>query len=237
MQSLGILFAFLNGCVFPGVGFLYTKLLFALFKPHDELMHDVKLYCVLMVVLSAGAFLFGFMQKYLFGIIGENIIKSVRLLMYRNVTRRHIGWFDLPDHNPGSITSILAGEVQQLNGVSSEAIGTNVQVLMGLVFALVLAFFYSWRITLVSLGATPLLVFGNAMNAKMQGGAEYVDEASFTEANKIVSDAVINAKTVASFGNEERVVDAYAARLNENRLTAVKKAHVAGLVFGFSQFV
>ena len=51
----------------------------------------------------------------------------------------------------------------------------------------------------------------------------------------VVSDAVINAKTVASFGNEQKVVETYRFRLDKLRRAAIKKTHLTALAYGITQ--
>ena len=59
----------------------------------------------------------------------------------------------------------------------------------------------------------------------------------FKEANIIVSDSVTNYATVASFGREELIVNKFASKLSGPKLAGIKKAHLSGFVYGFSQFV
>ena len=235
---VGIISSIYMGGVWPMVGFLYTKLLFAMFEPDDDkLWDDVKLYSMSMFLLGLGVMVFGFLQKFFFGIVSENVTKSVRMELYGQIMRKHVGWYDIKDNNPGSLTALLAGEVQILNGVSGEAIGTMIEVMFSILLGIVLAFIFSWRIALISLGLSPFFVLGGAMNTAMQAGLSNVQESSFKEANMVVSDSIVNSKTVASFGNEHKIVETYRYRLNKLRQIAVKKAHVTAFVFGFSQFI
>ena len=233
LQLIALFSSLMMASVWPLEGLLYTKLTFALFES-DDIMGGIKKYVYLLLGLSVAAFLFAFLQKSLFGIIGENITLAVRSQLYESLMKKHIGWFDLPDNNPGALTSVLSGEVQQLNGVSSEAIGSNIEMTLSLFIALGIAFGYSWRMALVALGMTPFLLFGNMMNAKFQSGVIVTSEENFKEANKIVSDALVNAKTVASFGHEELIIQNYHSRLEANRERAARQAHVSAIIFGFS---
>ncbi len=52
-----------------------------------------------------------------------------------------------------------------------------------------------------------------------------------------MSDSVTNFQTVASFGYENLIVDKYTRNLSIPFKSGLKKAHISGFVYGFSQFV
>ena len=62
---------------------------------------------------------------------------------------------------------MLASEVQTLNGVSTEAVGTMLEASFGMLVGIALSFVFSWKVALVALGTAPLTMFGAAMNAKL----------------------------------------------------------------------
>ena len=53
----------------------------------------------------------------------------------------------------------------------------------------------------------------------------------------LAGDSIINYRTVASFANEDQIINDYARMLDGPVQVAVKKCHLMGLTFGFSQFV
>ena len=235
---VGLASSIYMGAIWPISGLIYTKLLFSMFKEDDnELWDDVKLYSLYMFLLGVGALLFSFLQKFFFGIVSENVTKTLRMQLYGKIMRKHVGWFDVKDNNPGSLTALLAGEVQQVNGASGEAVGTILEVTFSLMFGIILAFIYAWRIALISLGLAPFFMLGGAMDAAFEAGLTNVQEAQFKEANLVVSDAIVNAKTVASFSNEQKIVETYRFRLDKLRKAAIRKIHVTAILYGFSQFV
>ena len=68
-------------------------------------------------------------------------------------------------------------------------------------------------------------------------GFNNAQEALFKEANILVSDAVINHQTVASFGNEQLLVDKFKSLLKGPLEKGIAKAHYTGITYGFSQFI
>lgn len=81
------------------------------------------------------------------------------------------------------------------------------------------------------------MMLGGIMNAKFQAGLSENSDAASKDANLLAGDAIINYRTVASFGYEDQLVKDFSRLLDGPRLIATRKSHIIGLVFGFSQFV
>ena len=148
------------------------------------------------------SFFTGFFRIFCFGVIGENITIRIRRDLYESILRKHIGWFDLKEHAPGAVTSVMASDTQTLNGVSSEGLAMTLESFCALMVSIVIGFSYSWRISLVSLGTVPFMMFGAIMNTRMQTGLSEDSDAMYKESNLLAGDAITNYRTVASFGNE-----------------------------------
>jgi hypothetical protein len=57
------------------------------------------------------------------------------------------------------------------------------------------------------------------------------------EAGKIATEGIENIRTVASLTKEDKIHDMYLSNLRTPYKAALKKAHVAGFAFSFSQSV
>ena len=72
--------------------------------------------------------------------------------------------------------------------------------------------------------------------AKLQFNQAEVED-SYKQANSLLSDVIQNYRTVISFGqkNVDSILDRYAQLLVVPREAGIKKAHISGLFFGYSQ--
>ena len=107
-----------------------------------------------------------FVQKFSFGIVGENITINMRHKLYEAILKKSVGWFDLRDNSAGVLTSVLASDIQALNGASTEGLAVIVETFFALVCGIVLGFIFSWKVSLVALGCVPFMVAGGSINAK-----------------------------------------------------------------------
>jgi ATP-binding cassette subfamily B (MDR/TAP) protein 1 len=80
------------------------------------------------------------------------------------------------------------------------------------------------------------MAFGTVLGAKFKHAIHAQTGESAKEANLLAGDAIINYRTVASFANEEGIIDKYEEMLVQNLEQTYTENHKAGLAFGFSQF-
>lgn len=57
-----------------------------------------------------------------------------------------------------------------MNGVSTEAIATVLEAGNGLLVGVILGLVFSWKISLVALACSPLMIFGSYVNAATNKG-------------------------------------------------------------------
>jgi len=53
----------------------------------------------------------------MFGIVGENLTLRLRKIVFSQMLRQEIGWFDLPENKIGVLTSRLAVDATIIRGV------------------------------------------------------------------------------------------------------------------------
>jgi len=97
----------------------------------------------------------------------------------------------------------MAGDTQTINGVSAEGLATSLEAGCGVLAGIVAALIYNWKICLVCLACVPLTMIGGILNAKFSAGLSKDIDSSSKDANLLSGDAILNYKTVASFGNED----------------------------------
>jgi ATP-binding cassette, subfamily B (MDR/TAP), member 1 len=150
-----------------------------------------------------------FLQKFLFGIIGENIAFNIRQKLYSAILKKHMGWFDARENAPGVLSSILAKDVQALNGASSEGSAVILESAFALIGGIAIGLGFNWKLGLVSLGGAPFMALGGFINAKLYAGYSNLDGAAHRAANLLAGDTILNYRTVASFGHDYLIIREY----------------------------
>lgn len=74
-------------------------------------------------------------------------------------------FFDKKKNSPGQLTSSLTQDCHLVNSIASMAYGVTFNMLGAYVLGMVLAFIASWRITLIALALSPLMVISATIEA------------------------------------------------------------------------
>ncbi|EDK31467.1 multidrug resistance protein-like transporter family ABC domain protein (macronuclear) [Tetrahymena thermophila SB210] len=233
---LGALFALLNGTMFPLSGFVLGEFVEVLSKPWaSDFREKADLLSLLFVFLAIGSQVFTTLQQYLFTRVGEGLTLRVRQDVYKKMLRMPAGWFDRPENNPGSLSARLSVDAHLINSLTSNVVSIQIQNFSALATGLISAFTNSWRVSLIALAVSPIMIIAGQLQAKfVQGFSESTDDA-YKDSGMLIMESVTNIRTVASFANEKKVSQFYDEKLVKPYEIVVKKGNYSGVAFGFSQ--
>ncbi|XP_075037496.1 bile salt export pump-like [Mixophyes fleayi] len=233
---LGSLGAAINGTLTPLYAVLFSQILGTFSLPDvAEQTRQINGICLLFVIIAAVSFVTQFLQGYAFAKSGELLTRRLRRIGFQSMLGQEIGWFDDANNSPGALTTRLATDASQVQGATGSQIGMIVNSLTNIGASLIIAFYFSWKLSLVVLCFLPLIGLSGVFQAKMLTGYANQDKQALEEAGKVSSEAIGNIRTVAGLGKENMFVGLYEKLLVMPRKAAVKKAHVYGACFGFSQ--
>lgn len=111
--------------------------------------------------------------------------KRIRSQAFKSILSQDVGWFDQPENNVGTLTTRLAVEAAAVQGATGVRIGTVLMNLSNLGVGIILAFVYSWAVTLVILGFLPFLIIGGVLQTQMLTGFSSKDKEVIEEAGKV----------------------------------------------------
>ena len=169
--------------------------------------------------------------------MGEILARKLRKSMYEKLLRFQLGFFDLVGNTPGSILTKLSSDTQKVNGIAMSVLGISVQTAVNLIIGLALGFANDYRLTLINLGFMPLVVGETYLRLRLQKGFLQSDDIIETEAGAILSESVINTKSIFSYNMQDKVVEMYHQKLGEKDGSVISSSIIGGILYGFSQFL
>lgn len=69
-----------------------------------------------------------------------------------------VKFFDKPENSAGALSSKLANDAACIKNLCADVIGILLQSISSFVTGITIAMFYSWKLTLVSVAMSPLVV-------------------------------------------------------------------------------
>uniref|UniRef100_A0A8C0DWR6 Bile salt export pump n=1 Tax=Balaenoptera musculus TaxID=9771 RepID=A0A8C0DWR6_BALMU len=235
---VGAVGAAVNGTVTPFYAFFFSQILGTFSIPDkEEQRSQIHGVCLLFVAIGCLSFCTQFLQGYAFAKSGELLTKRLRKLGFRAMLGQDIGWFDDLRNSPGALTTRLATDASQVQGAAGSQIGMMVNAFTNITVAMVIAFFFSWKLSLVIVCFFPFLALSGAIQTKMLMGFATHDKQAMEVAGQITNEALNNIRTVAGIGKERQFIEVFETELEKSYKTAIRKANVYGVCFGFSQCI
>lgn len=236
---VGFIFETVKGVISTLFGMFIMKNLFAIMTNYydlNKMRTEVNFWCLIMFLSAITAFLCTFVAKTAFGVVGENITLNIRSDLYTEIIKKHIGWHDDSANAAGVLSSILASDVQLLNGASTEALAVMSEALFAVASGVIIGFIFSWRMALVALALTPFMMMGGSIAAKIDK-QDMVSNKDANNADLVASDSIMNYRTVMAFGLNQQINSEFSKLIDGPFKASTKSAHVSGIVYGYSQFI
>jgi hypothetical protein len=69
---------------------------------------------------------------------------TIRKNLFTGIIHKHIAWFDSKDKAPGILTNILAEDVSEVRGLTSETVAIYLESILGVVIGCAIGFRFTW---------------------------------------------------------------------------------------------
>ena len=98
----------------------------------------------------------------------------------------------------------------------------------------ILAFVYGWKLTLVMISLSPLLVVGSALQFKFMSQGAQSQQGIKASSMALATDTISGIKTVVSFVWEEEAKRRFDIVVDDFYVQGKRKSHMGGFAFGLS---
>jgi len=229
-----ILGAMVDGSAMPVCTIALVGSMEGFFKTDKEEMRaDLELMALIFVIIGVSAFVGSTISHGCFSILGEAMTQRLRVAILTGMFRQEVGFHDNPANTPGMLSKALelwAFRVATL----CKSVQAKAAAMSSLVVGLVIAFVYCWEMSLVMLGSIPIMIAAQALQMLVLLGASKSENENITNANQIVVDSVMNARTVQALGVEKGLVGMYVSWVEKSLVGMWRRNILAGLGFGVS---
>ena len=180
--------------------------------------------------VAAACFVGGYLGSVGFKVPGLRQSAQWRKTYLTSILRQDIGWFDV--NKASELSSLVASETTLIEDATGTKLSMGVRALAQAVSGLVVGFYFSWDVALVSLAASPIGAYGAYLmaTASTRGAKEVAD--AYAKAGSTASETLSELRTVAALGCEKHQAQKYAGSLEVSRAAGVTKGIWAGFSNG-----
>ncbi|KAJ4414176.1 hypothetical protein N0V82_008078 [Gnomoniopsis sp. IMI 355080] len=200
----------------------------------SQLESTINRQCLFIFILFLARLILDYVCKLTLRLIGIRISAAIRMHYLESLLNQTVHVLDSME--PGAAAGTITSAANTLQIGISEKLGTGVQFGSTFITALVVAFYYSWRISLVTSCAIffiilvasiclPFIVKGTAKHTKAE-----------TTAGSVATEAFSAIRMIYACGAQERMADRYAGFVIEAKDHGLRTSPLLGTQFGLIFF-
>ena len=232
---IGSLFA---GAIEPLTGYVIARAFVHIASGYYHLIwHKSLVWCFVFLCVAFCNGFFVFVKLWKLETLGSIITCNMRKEVVKKYLSLHVAYFDIEDNAPGALLTKLSIDTTQLNSIILTLVGDVLQTSGCTITGVLIGCLYDYRLTLISLCFIPFIV-GAFVMAKdsVRHATKKKDNRTDIEAGAMLSECVINTKTIFSFNFQRPAVEMYLGLLFSESTNYVTGSLWRGFFLGLGAF-
>ncbi len=170
-------------------------------------------------IILQSSVLFG--HTYIVNLIGQNVIKDLRMRVYNHILSLNSSFFD--NSKVGTLVTRSVSDVETISNVFSQGLISIIGDIAQLGLILIIMFITSWQLTLISLAVLPILLIASEYFRRGVRKSFQQVRAKVSELNAFVQEQIVGMEVVQLFGKQDQEYSKF-EKINRGHLDAYKKS-------------
>ncbi len=185
------------------------------------------------LILSFVAMGLSFVQVHFSMLAANRLGYRIRLKYFNSLLRQDPLWFER--RTSGELTSVI-NDVQEIEDGVGDKLATATQHVTTFVVGIVVSLVYGWKLALVILAVTPILLGSGAVAGMLSAEATGKGQDAYAEAGGVANEVLSLIRIVSAYGGQEEEAQRYEKALKKAYSANVKRALLSGASLGFVMF-
>ncbi len=172
-----------------------------LFGPANTVEGQIWAWTVLLIVLLLLETVIQFVSSYFSSLLGQLIIRDIRINLYRHITSFRLKYFDTTPN--GVVVTRMVSDIEAIAEVFSTGFITMLGELLKILLVVVAMFIVNWEFALMALIPIPLLVIGTRIFARATKNAFQKERLQVSRLNTFVQEHISGMSIVQLFNRQK----------------------------------
>lgn len=192
------------------------------FQPDQDPSKQILAWTILVIIFLFLEGLFTFLTTYLGALLGQTIIKDMRIRLFKHLNSFRLKYFDRTPN--GVVVTRMVSDIEAVAEVFSTGFITILGDFLRLLLILVTMFAYNWELTLMTLIPIPLLIISTRIFARAMKKSFQKERTQVTKLNTFVQEHISGMMIVQLFNRSNREYEAF-KKINADH----RQAHLDGI--------
>lgn len=193
---------------------------------------NIAIWLLLMYVTS---FTFSFLQSFIMSGVTAKVTRNFRTQISKKINRLPLNYFD--NTLNGDILSRITNDVDTVGASLNQSISQIVTSVTMLIGALIMMFINSWKLTLISLVATPVSMVLIMLIVKVSQKFFIKQQNSLGDLNGIVEENYSAHNIVKAYNGEKRALNDFSSVNNDLRKSGFLSQFISGAMYPIMNFI
>uniref|UniRef100_A0AC34QYV8 p-glycoprotein n=1 Tax=Panagrolaimus sp. JU765 TaxID=591449 RepID=A0AC34QYV8_9BILA len=178
------------------------------------------------VYMGIGLFISAMVQVTCFLVASENIMHRLRKVFFKSILKQDISWYDA--NHSGTLASKLFDNLERIKEGTGDKVALAIQFMSQFFGGFIIAFTYDWKLTLIMMSLSPLMVITGAFLAKLMSSSTTKEAEQYAVAGAIAEEALTSLRTVYAFNGQEIECQRYEKALEAGKANGIIKSVYVG---------
>ncbi|XP_004604151.2 ATP-binding cassette sub-family B member 5 [Sorex araneus] len=186
------------------------------------------------VGVGVAALVFGYIQISFWVMAAARQTRRIRKQLFHSILAQDISWFDSCEI--GEFNTRMTDDINKINDGIGDKIALLFQNISTFLIGLTIGLVKGWKLTLVTLSTSPLIIASVAMFSKIVISLTSKELNAYSKAGAVAEEVLSSVRTVIAFGAQEKEIQRYTKNLKDAKDVGIKKAIVSKLSLGAVYF-
>ncbi|KAK7983290.1 hypothetical protein PG989_010692 [Apiospora arundinis] len=202
----------------------------------DAVLARVSYWCGILAIAGGIAWVANFVLLLAWVVHGECQVRNVRLFTFEHLLKTEVAWFDEQSENIPALLSSLYSQTRELQAASSVALGNFTVDIIASIASLGVAFYYSWKLTLVLLSTVPIAVVVLGLLSREIEPAVRAQHSALASASSYVASMLDAIDVVKVFNGLDQETWQYSRIMERSKDLYLAQSRASTCQMGFVKF-